>query len=116
MGITFINAQVEGPGGKVSDIRFLVDSGATYSLLPYPIWKELELEATRDVEVSLADGTCLKRKAGECKFRIAAQKATSPVILGEEGDEALLGVLTLENLGLVLNPLNRTLRSMRVRL
>jgi hypothetical protein len=38
----------------------------------------------------------------------------SPVISGEPGDEALLGVVTLENLGLVFNPFNRTLQPMQL--
>jgi hypothetical protein len=33
--------------------------------------------------------------------------------LGEPGDEALLGVVTLEILGLVLHPFKRTLEPMR---
>jgi hypothetical protein len=36
------------------------------------------------------------------------------VILGEPGDEALLGVVTLENLGLVLHPFSRTLQPARM--
>ena len=37
------------------------------------------------------------------------------MILGEPGDEeALLGVVTLEILGLVFNPFRRTLESMRM--
>ncbi len=35
---------------------------------------------------------------------------------GEPGDEALWGVVTLEELGLVLNPFNRTLQPMRLML
>jgi hypothetical protein len=38
----------------------------------------------------------------------------SPVILGEPGDAPLLGVVTLENLGLVFNPFTRTLHPMRL--
>ena len=38
----------------------------------------------------------------------------TPVILGEESDEALLGVVTLEILGLVFNPFNRTLQPMKM--
>lgn len=38
------------------------------------------------------------------------------MILGEEGDEALLGMVTLEILGLVLDPFKRTLRSATLRL
>jgi hypothetical protein len=36
------------------------------------------------------------------------------VILGEADDEALLGVVTLEILGFVLNPFNRTLQPARL--
>ena len=36
--------------------------------------------------------------------------------LGLAGDEALLGVVTLEVLGLVLDPFNRTLQPMRMSL
>jgi aspartyl protease family protein len=36
------------------------------------------------------------------------------VILGEAGDEALLGVVTLKILALVLHPFNRTLQPARL--
>jgi hypothetical protein len=35
------------------------------------------------------------------------------VILGESGDQALLGMVTLEVMGLVLNPFKRVLQPMR---
>jgi hypothetical protein len=38
------------------------------------------------------------------------------VILGEAGDEALLGAVTLEIFGLVLHPFKRTLEPMRMML
>ena len=38
------------------------------------------------------------------------------VILGEADDEALLGVVTLEILGLVLNPFKRILQPMKMML
>lgn len=45
---------------------------------------------------------------------LPARRATSPVVLGEREDEALLGAVTLETLGLMLNPLTRTLQPMRM--
>ena len=42
--------------------------------------------------------------------------ATSPVVLGEPGDAALLGTVTLESMALVLNPFDRTLSPMRLTL
>ncbi|MBI3985464.1 MAG: hypothetical protein HY343_00965, partial [Lentisphaerae bacterium] len=41
---------------------------------------------------------------------------TTQVILGEKGDEALLGAMTLEALGLVLNPFTRELTPMKLML
>ncbi|MBI2149868.1 MAG: hypothetical protein HYU27_04595 [Acidobacteria bacterium] len=38
------------------------------------------------------------------------------MVLGETEDEALLGAVTLETLGLMLNPLSRTLQPMRMAL
>ena len=47
---------------------------------------------------------------------IAGRTATSPVVLGGPGDAALLGAVTLETLGLMLNPLSRELLPMRLML
>jgi hypothetical protein len=58
----------------------------------------------------LADGTVIRRDVGHCLFDYEGIVAPSPVVLGEVGDAALLGTITLENLGLALNPFERTLR------
>jgi len=41
-------------------------------------------------------------------------QAHTPMILGEKEDEAQLGVVTLEILGLVFNPFDRTLKPVRI--
>lgn len=46
MGITYIEGRVRGPTGKEVEARFLVDSGATYTVLPEKGWREIELEET----------------------------------------------------------------------
>ncbi len=113
MGVTYIEGEVEGPGGKKS-VRFLVDSGATYTLLPLAAWQAIGLKPKRSHDFSLADGTSVERSVSECHIRLPQGECHTPVILGEEFDEALLGVITLEILGLVLNPFNRTLQPMRM--
>ena len=116
MGLTFVDAILFNPRNDKVPVRFLVDSGAGYSLLPKNVWEELDLEPSRTVTVSLADGTHLTRHVSECKIQIQDRTGTTPVLLGEEGDEPLLGVITLENLGLILNPYQRTLVPMQIRL
>jgi len=39
MGVTYVEGDVTGPSGKRRTVKFLVDSGATYSLLPKAVWK-----------------------------------------------------------------------------
>ena len=115
MGITYIQGKAKGPKGS-EDIRFLIDSGATYSLIPLKIWKKIGLKPKRQMEFTLADGTLIKRNVSECYIMLSEGEGHTPVILGEEDDEALLGVVTLEILGLVFNPFNRTLQPMKMML
>ena len=115
MGITYIEATVSN-GDRSVTLDFLIDSGAQLSLLPLDIWRRLGLESIDSRQFRLADGTLIERRVSECKLTISEQSRHTPVILGEEGDEALLGVVTLEEFGLVLNPFARTLQPMRMRL
>ena len=114
MGITTIDGTVKGPEGKQEFVSFLVDSGATYSLLPEKIWKSIQLEAKRKMSFALADGTQVQRYVSECYISLPEGECHTPVILGEGDDKALLGVVTLEILGLVFNPFNRTLQPMQM--
>jgi len=85
-------------------------------VLPEEIWRALRLKAERQVEFTLADGTPIERSVSECRFEIRGEAATSPVVLGEKNDGALLGAVTLETLGLMLNPLTREILPMRMAL
>ena len=114
MGITYIEARVGNDSGKRRSVKFLVDNGATYSLLPQAAWKAIGLKPKRTQSFTLADGTTIERGISECFIELPQGEGHTPVILGEEGDQALLGVVTLENLGLVLNPFSRTLHPMKM--
>jgi predicted aspartyl protease len=85
-------------------------------LLPAEVWTAVGLQAKRSMTFVLDDGTEIERGVSECKLQLLGQEAHSPVILGEPGDEPLLGAVTLEILGLMLDPLKRTLHAMRMRL
>ena len=116
MGIAYINGEVRGSTGHTAIVHFLVDSGVTYSLLAAETWQALGLQPKRSASFVLADGTQIERKISECHVTLPQGEGHTPVIMGEEGDEPLLGAVTLEILGLVLNPFNRTLQPMRMML
>jgi len=114
VGITFVEGTLTGPTNKQARVCFLVDSGATYTLIPHDTWKVLDLVPKRTVTFSLADGTQVSRTVSECHLSLPQGDGHTPVVLGEPGDEALLGVVTLEMLGLVFHPFKRTLEPMRM--
>ena len=114
MSITYVEGVVRGPTDKEARVRFLVDSGATYTLLPHDVWRALDLSSKRSVAFTLADGTSIERQVSECHLTLPEGEGHTPVILGEPGDQALLGMVTLEILGLVLHPFKRTLEPMRM--
>ena len=68
----------------------------------------------RSAVFPLADGTMLERRISECHLALPQGGGHTLVILGEAGDQALLGMVTLEILGLVLNPFTRQLQPMRM--
>ncbi len=112
--VLYVRGQVKGPTGKQAEVKFLVDSGATYSVLPKEAWQAIGLKAKRQMTFTLADGTTIERSISEVYVKLPQGEAHTPVVLGENGDQALLGVVTLEILGLVFNPFDRTLQPMRM--
>jgi len=114
MGITYVEGLVKGASGRDETVKFLVDSGATYSLLPKAVWEAIDLKPKRRASFMLADGTTIERSVSEALISFPQGEAHTPVVLGEEGDEPLLGVVTLKILGLVFNPFDRTLHPMRM--
>jgi len=114
VGISYVEGTVRGPDGE-AHVRFLIDSGAMYSLLPHTVWQRIGLRPKRQETFALADGTSISRPVSECHITLAQGDGHTPVVLGEPSDpEALLGVVTLENLGLVFDPFGRRLLRMRM--
>jgi len=109
MGITRVRAEVANPRRpkRRATIAFLVDSGATYTAIPAPALGKLGIKPSGERTFFLANGQLVKRRVGEARVTFQGQSATCIVMFGEEGDSPLLGVTTLENLGLIFDPLRQ---------
>lgn len=112
MGLTHIKAIVANPANprKTAKLTFLVDSGAIYSVVPGETLRRLGIKAHSSRTFTLADGTEIKRRMGDAIFLIDSERGASPVIFGERGDSTLLGTVSLESLGFILDPIKRILR------
>ena len=116
MGLTFVTVRVGNPaaGGRAENVTCLVDSGAVYSLIPETVLQKLDIKPHSSREFILADGQVVHRFLATATFEYEGRRGDSMVIVGEAGDDPLLGATTLEGFGLVLDPFRRELRPMKV--
>jgi predicted aspartyl protease len=112
MGLTHITLSIANPAKprKAVAVEFMVDSGAIYSVVPGAILRRLGVKSHSKQVFTLADGSQITRRKGDLLFRYDGKQGMAPVIFGEKGDSTLLGVVTLEALGMILDPLKRELR------
>jgi clan AA aspartic protease len=112
MGLTTLEIEVGNPANRqaIEKVEFLIDSGTVYSVVPTPILERLGIQPLTTQEFRLADGTRITRQKGIALFKYGDRIGGADVIFGEEGDSVLLGALTLEALGLSLDPLRRDLK------
>ena len=118
MGLTRLTMTVSNVSdpSRCREVHFLIDSGAVYSLVPREVLSQLGIVPQRVQFFSMVDGTPIRREVGHAMFTFEGRVAPSPVIFGEPGDEPLLGATTLEAMSLVLDPFQRELRPMALRL
>jgi predicted aspartyl protease len=81
-----------------AEIEFLVDSGAIYTVIPHS-----------ERIFTLADGRQITWPVGNAGFTIGSRQGASVVVFGPGDTPSLLGVATLEELGLGIDPVRREL-------
>ncbi len=114
MGLVFLDIDIANPA-RSEDFQtehFLIDSGAVYSVVQRSVLETLGIQPHSRRTFTLANGDQIERELGDALFRYKEHRGAAPVIFGEPGDSNLLGVVTLEALGYVLDPLKRELRAL----
>ena len=104
MGIFRVPIGVGNPqGGDLHPVTALVDTGATYSMMPESLLSGLRLSPSEWAGFRMANGSRVEYGIGEARFNIDGRERTCTVIFGEEG-RYLLGATTLEDFGLMVDP------------
>ena len=78
--------------------------------------KKLGIKPQGTEDFSLADGKIISRKIGNALYEYKGIERAAPVLFGEKDDNLLLGIFTLEALGLSLDPLKRNLYKATLRM
>jgi len=95
---------------KRTDVDLLVDTGSTYTVIPHSVLKKLGVVSIRTVRLRLADNKVIERPLGEVGIEIEGFRATAtPAVFGED-DVYLLGSVTMEQLGLAPDPVEKKLK------
>jgi len=94
---------------KSATVECLVDTGAAYSQLPSDLLDSLGITHFDEWPAVFADGRRSLCRVGRAEFNIDGRQTPALVIFGERGAPALLGVITLEGLGLCVDPIGKRL-------
>jgi len=95
--------------GPFLSVEAVVDTGATYTLLPRRIVAQLGIAPRNQRELLLADGRRVTRDLAPVFVRLDGDVMSTPCILDDEAQEALLGAVTLEEFGLAVDPVRKQL-------
>ncbi len=110
MGTVTATIEVGDPQGRnFREIELEVDTGSTFTALPREMLDAIGVSVNRAMPARLADGTTQSVELGETIIKLAGQQFTTTVIFAEEGEPSLLGVVTLEQALLAVDPVNNEL-------
>ena len=114
MGTFRVQVEVGDPEGKrFQAVEALVDTGATNTTLPSSLLAELGVTPYTTTVFELADGRELELGVGRTWVRVDGQQEFTQVVFAGEETEPILGAVTLEEMGLAVDPVKRRLQPVR---
>ncbi len=112
MGATYVTVRITNPADarKFWEGLFLVDTGATDTIVPRPYLESIGLKpkATRTYE--LADGSEISVDVTVATLEVMGENVGGTVIFGEPGTEPQLGATALLSAGIEVDPVNQRLK------
>ncbi len=107
--------QVAAPSGdRFVDVEAVVDTGASYTLLPSRLLVDLGVRGIERVRTRVADNRVVEMEIGEARLRLDGRERTVVVLFGPEDATPLLGATSLEVFGLAVDPMAQRLVSVEV--
>ena len=112
MGATHVTVTIRNPADPERnwEALFLVDTGATDSLVPGKHLESIGLEPRGRRVYELADGSELVLQVTVAEIEFMGETVGGTVIYGGDDAEPLLGVTALESVGIEVDPVNQRLK------
>ena len=111
MGLTHVAVKVRNRDtNDTFNADFLVDTGSTDSMVPACELKRIGIKPTRKKPYELANGEIERYEVAFAELSFMDETITSRVIFGPDNAEPILGVLALEAVGVVVDPVSQKLK------
>ena len=112
MGATHVTVTIRNPAepDRTWEGLFLVDTGATDSLVARPHLEAIGLRPKGKRTCRLANGSELRTDITTADIEFMGEIVGGTIIYGEADAEPLLGLTALESVGIEVDPLNQRLK------
>ena len=106
MGTVKVTIGVGDPQGRqFEDLEVVVDTGSTYTAVPREMLQRLGVPVERSLPSETADGRIVPVDVGEATIRLEGLEFHTPVIFAGEGETNRLGMVSLGEAALTVDPL-----------
>jgi len=104
MGYVRANVLIGSADGSVmKSVEFLADTGAYYTVIPPKLAEELNIKPSAKTKLMLADRRLVEASLSYAYIKILEREGVLPIAIMDV-PEPLLGVSTLEGLGIKVDP------------
>ncbi len=112
MGCTKAKVRIVNPRqpSRYREGDLLADTGAVYTVVSGKSLAELGIESVDKMEFCSINNQKLIREVGVSVIEIMGRRWLTNVIFGEDTDTEVLGVTTLEQLGLQIDPVKQEIK------
>jgi clan AA aspartic protease len=112
MGLTHVTVQIRSLSGKAKayEAECLVDTGAIDCMAPADRLKAIGIKPEGKAIYELANGQPIEYEYGFARIAFVGSETVAQVIFGPPDVEPILGVVALENAGITVDPVTKTLK------
>ncbi len=117
MGVTHVTVSVSNLGRSAPpyEAEFMVDTGAVDCMAPADRLRGAGIEPEGKAVYELANGEPVEYDYGFARVTFVGAETVAQVIFGPPDTEPILGVVALENTGIVVDPVSKTLRRLHAK-
>ena len=112
MGLTHVTAKISNlaKSGSPFEAEFLVDTGAIDCLASADLLSKAGILPEGKKVYELANGSLVEMKYGFARIEFMGSETVVQITFGPPNAESILGVVALENTGIVVDPTNNSLK------